>query len=71
MPKNYKIKKLKGIYNPINIIKTAIYRKKNKKAIFPYYRNRSIYGRIRRRQNNFSSKRGKRNTAKLPESNVY
>lgn len=35
--KKQKFKKLKGTNNPINIIKTAIYRAKNKRAIFPYY----------------------------------
>lgn len=32
-----KKKKLKGIYNPISLFDTAVYRWKNKKAIFPYY----------------------------------
>ena len=41
---NKKLIKVKGTKNPINIIKTAIYRIKQKKEIFPYYGIRAYMG---------------------------
>jgi len=39
---------MRGTKNPINIIRSAIYRRKNKKNTFPYYRYMGIHGRVRK-----------------------
>lgn len=43
---NKKLIKIKGTKNPINLIKTAIYRIKQKQNIFPYYGIRAYMRRV-------------------------